>query len=172
MIIRNKVWEELKQAHVNILCLKWYTDRQRKYERYYQCFIAFTASAGTFGYIIEEWLPLVSSMLIAFVSVVKSLFPQFIQPEKELCILDGIMDFYNRYMNDLELLMFQHDNDTLNDDETMAKIYTLKGDECEKQSIMNRFVRSIPKNRMTQLVIESTEYINKVYYDKYESEGE
>ena len=77
MVIRNKVWEELKQAHVNIL----YTDIQRKYERYYQCFIAFTASAGTFGYIIEEWLPLVSSMLIAFVSVVKSLFPQFIQPD-------------------------------------------------------------------------------------------
>ena len=77
MVIRNKVWEELKQAHVNIL----YTDSQRKYERYYQCFIAFTASAGTFGYIIEEWLPLVSSMLIALVSVVKSLFPQFIQPD-------------------------------------------------------------------------------------------
>ena len=25
MIVRNKVWEEIKQAHVNILCLKWYT---------------------------------------------------------------------------------------------------------------------------------------------------
>lgn len=172
MIVRNKVWEELKQAHVNILCLKWYTDRQRKYERYYQCFIAFTASVGTFGYIIEEWFPLVSSLLIAFVSVVKSLYPQFIQPEKELCILDGIMDFYNRYMNDLELLMFQHDNETINDDETMAKIYSLKDNESEKQSIMNRFVRSIPEKRMTQLQVESTEYINKVYYDKYESEGE
>ena len=126
MIVRNKVWEELKQAHVNILCLRWYTDRQRKYERYYQCFIAITASVGTFGYVFENWLPFVSSLLIAFISVVKALFPQFIQPEKELCILDGIMDFYNRYMNDLELLMHQNDTEQLNEDETMIKIHQLK----------------------------------------------
>lgn len=68
--------------------------------------------------------------------------------------------------------MFQHDNETINDDETMAKIYSLKDNESEKQSIMNRFVRSIPEKRMTQLQVESTEYLNKVYYDKYESEGE
>lgn len=53
MVVRNKVWEEIKQAHVNILCLRWYTDRQRRHERYYQFFIAFTASAGTFGYILK-----------------------------------------------------------------------------------------------------------------------
>lgn len=168
MIVRNKVWEELKQAHVNILCLRWYTDRQRKYERYYQCFIAITASVGTFGYVFENWLPFVSSLLIAFISVVKALFPQFIQPEKELCILDGIMDFYNRYMNDLELLMHQNDTEQLNEDETMIKIHQLKGDECEKQSIMNRFVRSIPKKRLKLLENESTEYINRVYFNKYE----
>ena len=168
MIVRNKVWEELKQAHVNILCLRWYTDSQRKYERYYQCFIAITASIGTFGYVFENWLPFVSSLLIAFISVVKALFPQFIQPEKELCILDSIMDFYNRYMNDLELLMHQNDTEQLNEDETMIKIHQLKGDECEKQSIMNRFVRSIPKKRLKLLENESTEYINRVYFNKYE----
>lgn len=170
MIVRNKVWEELKQAHVNVLCLKWYTDRQRRNERCYQCFIAITASAGTFGYLFKEWFPLVSSLLIAFVSVVKSLFPQFIQPEKELCILDGIMDFYNSYLNELELLMYKHDNEELNDTETMAKIHSLKVNECEKQSIMNRFIRSIPEKRLKRFENESAKYLNRVYYNQYESD--
>ena len=169
MIVRNKVWEEIKQAHVNVLCLKWYTDRQRKNERYYQCFIAITASVGTFGYVFEEWFPFVSSLLIAFVSVVKSLFPQFIQPEKELCILDGIMDFYNCYLNDLELLMYKHDNEDMDDDETMINIHSLKVNECEKQSTMNRFIRAIPEKRIKQFEIESAEYLNRVYYNQYES---
>ena len=169
MIVRNKVWEEIKQAHVNVLCLKWYTDRQRKNERYYQCFIAITASVGTFGYVFEEWFPFVSSLLIAFVSVVKSLFPQFIQPEKELCILDGIMDFYNCYLNDLELLMYKHDNEDMDDDETMINIHSLKVNECEKQSTMNRFIRTIPEKRIKQFQNESTEYLNRVYYNQYES---
>lgn len=168
MIVRNKVWEELKQAHVNILCLRWYTNRQRKRERYYQFFIATTASAGTFGYMFEDWLPFVSSLTIAFVSVLKSLFPQFIQPEKELCILDEIMDFYNKHMNDLEYLMFQHDHEKLNNDKAMEKIYLLKDNEYNKQSIMNKFVRSIPQKRLKLLEKESTEYINKIYFNKYE----
>lgn len=172
MVVRNKVWEEIKQAHVNILCLRWYTDRQRRYERYYQFFIAFTASVGTFGYMFENRIPFVSSLLIAFISVVKSIFPQLIQPEKELCILDGLMDFYNKYMNDLEFLMYQCDVEKLNEDESMIKIHSLKDDECEKQSIMNRFVRTIPQKRMQLLINESAEYINKVYFNNYESEGE
>ena len=32
MVIKNKIWEEMKQAHANVLCVKWYTDKQRKHE--------------------------------------------------------------------------------------------------------------------------------------------
>ena len=44
MVIKNKIWEEMKQAHANVLCVKWYTDKQRKHDRYYQMFIALVAS--------------------------------------------------------------------------------------------------------------------------------
>lgn len=53
MVIKNKIWEEMKQAHANVLCVKWYTDKQRKHERYYQMFIALVASGGTFGYLLN-----------------------------------------------------------------------------------------------------------------------
>ena len=110
MVVRNKIWEELKQAHANVLCLCWYTNKQRKYERWYQAFIALVASGGTFGYLINEYAPLISSGIIAFISVAKSLFPHFLQPEKELCILDGLMDYYNKYMNEMEHLFYQFDH--------------------------------------------------------------
>lgn len=71
MVIKNKIWEEMKQAHANVLCVKWYTDKQRKHERYYQMFIALVASGGTFGYLLNEIAPLISSSIIAFVSLVK-----------------------------------------------------------------------------------------------------
>lgn len=46
MVVRNKIWEEIKQAYANVLCLQWYTDKQRKYERWYNMFIALVASGG------------------------------------------------------------------------------------------------------------------------------
>lgn len=72
MVIKNKIWEEMKQAHANVLCVKWYTDKQRKHERYYQMFIALVASGGTFGYLLNEIAPLISSSIIAFVSMAKT----------------------------------------------------------------------------------------------------
>lgn len=59
-------------AHANVLCVKWYTDKQRKHERYYQMFIALVASGGTFGYLLNEIAPLISSSIIAFVSMAKT----------------------------------------------------------------------------------------------------
>lgn len=168
MVVRNKIWEELKQAHANVLCLCWYTNKQRKYERWYQVFIALVASGGTFGYLINEYAPLIGSGIIAFVSVAKSIFPHILQPEKELCILDGIMDFYNKYMNEMEHLFYLFDHKEIEEKDAIQKVYELKTDECSQQSIMNRFVRSIPESRHKKIDKESTEYINRVYFDKYE----
>lgn len=168
MIVRNKIWEELKQAHANVLCLSWYTNRQRKYDRWYQLFIALVASGGTFGYIINHNAPLLGSGIIAFVSVAKSVFPHFLQPEKELCILDGLMDYYNYYMNEMEYIFYQFDHKDINEKEAIQKVHELKQEECSKQSIMNRLVRSIPESRNKEIDKESTEYINKVYFNKYE----
>ena len=170
MVVRNKIWEELKQAHANVLCICWYTNRQRKHDRWYQMFIAIIASAGTFGYLFDNIAPLISSGIIAFVSVVKSLFPHFLQPEKELCVLDGIMDYYNQYMNEMEHLFYRFDHGSITEDETIEKVYELKKDECSRQSIMNRFVRSIPASRHGKIDKESTEYINRVYFNRYEQD--
>lgn len=170
MVVRNKIWEELKQAHANVLCIRWYNNKQRKHERFYQTFIAVTASAGTFGFLINDLAPLYSSLTIAFVSVVKSLYPQFLQPEKELSILDGLMDYYNEYMVDMERLFYKSDHDKMSEDETFDEMYKLKKTECAKQSLLNRFVRSIPEKRKKKIENESTEYINRVYFNKYESD--
>lgn len=129
MVIKNKIWEEMKQAHANVLCVKWYTDKQRKHDRYYQMFIALVASGGTFGYLLNDIAPLISSSIIAFVSVVKALFPHFIQPEKELCILDGLMDYYNGYMTELEHLYFRYETEDISDKETEEFLYHLKKEE-------------------------------------------
>jgi hypothetical protein len=85
MVIKNKIWEEMKQAHANVLCVKWYTDKQRKHERYYQMFIALVASGGTFGYLLNEIAPLISSSIIAFVSVVKEKEVSNAHPLLKIC---------------------------------------------------------------------------------------
>ena len=57
MICRNRIWEELKQAKANIICIQKYTDKRRGYNRAYNGFVAITASAGALGTLLNDKVP-------------------------------------------------------------------------------------------------------------------
>lgn len=168
MIIRNKIWEELKQAHANVLCIKWYNDNRRRRNRWYHLFIAVVASGSSFGYLLNNNIPLIGTITIAIVSVVKSIFPQILQPEQELSELDKIMDYYNKYESELECLLYKLDQQSLQDQEVIDTIHKMKVEESLLESKMNRLVYRIPQKRLDKIENDSTNYLEKVYLDKYE----
>lgn len=172
MICRNRIWEELKQAKANIICIQKYTDKRRVYNRAYNGFVAITASAGALGTLLNDKVPLFASMLIGFVSIIKSVLPNFVQGESELSSLDVLADFYNKYMNSLENIWYRFDHDIIDEKQAMDEFFKLKETECDKMSQMNRLVRNISKRFQKKIDEEAIKYINRVYYEKYEEQQE
>lgn len=166
MICRNRIWEELKQAKANIICIQKYTDKRRGYNRAYNGFVAITASAGALGTLLNDKVPLFASMLIGFVSIIKSVLPNFVQGESELSSLDVLADFYNKYMNSLENIWYRFDHDIIDEKQAIDEFFKLKQTECDKMSQMNRLVRSISKRFQKKIDEEAATYINSVYYEK------
>lgn len=175
MTIRNRVWEELFGAKVCILCIQRYTSRHRRYNRWYETFIALTASFGAFGFIYDHLAPFISTLIIGFVSVAKAIFPSIIQKEEELSSLDVITDFYVAYMAQIEHLYYNYQNklfdkeDETNDRLAAEQFFKLKESECEKQSRMNKLIRKIRTKDNDSLNKEATDYVNRVYFDIYEN---
>ena len=173
MIIRNKLWEELKQAHMNILTIEWYTDKQRLYNRIYGFILAIIAGVGAFGEVLEEYLnfnvSFWSCLIIGIMSITKALLAHFLQSEEDLLELDILMNYYAAYMNELERLFYLFDNsDKYSEEEIMEKFYTIKKKECDKRSKMNRMIRFISNKRETGLRKKSDDYLQRVYYNIYE----
>lgn len=166
MICRNRIWEELKQAKANIICIQKYIDKRRGYNRAYNGFVAITASAGALGTLLNDKVPLFASMLIGFVSIIKSVLPNFVQGESELSSLDVLADFYNKYMNSLENIWYRFDHDIIDEKQAMDEFFKLKETECDKMSQMNRLVRNISKRFQKKIDEEAATYINRVYYEK------
>ena len=170
MIARNRIWEELKQAKANILCLQKYTDIRRAHNRYYNGFIALTASIGALGFPINEYIPLIASLLIGFVSITKSIMPNFLQSEPELSELDNLSNFYVHYMNSLEKIWYDHDHEFTTEKEAMELFFKLKDSECDKESIFNKGVRHISKELQKKIDKQAEEYLNRVYFEKEKEE--
>ena len=77
------------------------------------------------------------------------------------------MDYYNSFMNKMEVFFYQLDKDLKNDDEVMQELFVLKEDECNKQSKMNRLIRCIPKRMQKKVDAEVQTYIEEVHYNIY-----
>ena len=167
MEVRNKIWEEFKQAKANVVCIRRYTSVQRQLSSIYQVFIAATAAVGTVvsGFHVQASVYALGA--IAIVSLTKAIFPEIIQQEKELCELDGIMDYYNSFMNKMEIFFYQLDKEQKTDDEVMLELFVLKEDECKKQSQMNRLIRWIPKRMQKKVDAEVQTYIEEVHFNIY-----
>lgn len=172
MEVRNKIWEEFKQAKANVVCIRRYTSLQRQLNCIYHVFIAATAAVGTVvsGFHIEASVYVLGA--IAIVSLTKAIFPQIIQPEQELCTLDGLMDYYNSFMNKMEMFFYQLDKEQKTDDEVMKELFALKEDECKKESQMNKLIRWIPGRMQRKVDDEVNTYIKEVHFNIYENNDE
>ena len=172
MEVRNKIWEEFKQAKANVVCIRRYNSLQRQLNSIYQIFIAVCAAVGTFSFGFSDKIPFIALLSIAIVSLVKAIFPQILQPEQELCELDGMMDYYNSFMNKLERFFYELDKQQKTDDEVMMELFTLKDEECLKESKMNKLIRWIPKRMQKKVDAEVQTYIDEVYYNIYKQEND
>lgn len=167
MNIRCRIWEELKQAKANIICLQKYIDKKRSRNRWYNVFVAVVSSVGALGYTINELVPVYTSILVGVISIAKSIMPNFLQTEPELSELDNLSNFYVSYMNSLERIWYDYENNHMNDKATVDAFFELKESECDKQSVMNRGVRSISRRFQSEINEEAEVYINRVYFEQY-----
>lgn len=171
MIARNRIWEELKQAKAFIICSQRYTDRQRAYKRYYNLFVAIASSVGALGAAINIYIPFWTSLVVGIVSIIKSISPNFLSTEQELSELDSLYDFYTQYMNSLEEIWYNHFQKITNEKQAMELFFKLKESECNKESQYNKYVRHISKKEQDKINKKAAEYINRVYFEKYNDHG-
>jgi hypothetical protein len=166
MIARNRIWEELKQTKANIVGLQRYTDRNRKRLRQFNSLIVVFAFAGALGGFFTHWIVLIGFSLVAGVTILKSLLPNLIQSEQELYELDRLIDFYTKYLNDLESLWYKYTNEIIDEKVMIGCLFEMKKDECDRHSLLNQGIRSISRTEQEDIDKECSEYINRVYFLK------
>jgi phosphatidylglycerophosphate synthase len=172
MVARNRIWEELLQAKVNIVCIQRYTDSGRKILRIIDSLIIICATVGTVGSVYNKWFAIICIGLVTISSILKSILPNITQSEQELSELDRLMTFYSMYMNNLERLWYEYNNEKkIFEHEMIHKLFEMKQEECDKYSLLNKEVRNISKKENKKIKEKCTEYINRVYFKPEKNES-
>ena len=169
MIARNRIWEELKWAKCNIVCLQRYTDRGRKVLRWIDSLIIAFSTIGALGSLIDVRIAIFGVSIVALTSILKTALSGIAQSEQEFSELDRLMDFYSMYMNMIEKLWYDFNKDIMTEDEMIHALFKMKEDECNRFSLLNKLIRSISKKEQMRIEASSEEDINRVYFNKYEN---
>ncbi len=164
MEIRDRIWQELKQAHANVLCLQKYSHKIRWANIACSLVLLLISASGVICYKYFEFSPLISSMVFFVVYLFKLGKSIAMQGSGELSQIDGLYGFYSRYMNSMEKLWLENEKGKKNEDEISDEFFALKRKECEYTPRLNRYVRFITKGMQKEIIQESDIYLKSVFY--------
>ena len=173
-LITNSVWVEMHRVKGYLKQIEIYTDRKRHSNRVLNLIIicsSILCAIASFFHNIPyiPWISIVFAMVVAVLTCVKELMPQFIQPERELCELDNIYNFYNLFLHDLEHLFLQRfDEKTEIDDKMMnERLHQLLRTEGDRVTRINVLCRKIKEGEKCRIEDETKLYF-KTKYNNYE----
>ena len=162
--MRNRIWAELEQAKFSLEFSCLYAFRQRNYLRYFNTAVLVLSSSGAMSWKIWEYLPTVACAIIALVSLFRLIQPNIIMSEKQICNLDKIHRFYSDYLNKLEMLWYDLENEVVDDLTAKTRFFELKNTEISLiDSTIDDTLRSKPKKLRQKAEHYTQQYLNQVF---------
>jgi hypothetical protein len=168
MIVRNKIWEEIKEADVFYRCAIEYASVQRQFFFFYKVAIPVLAAlCALFAKLEMPSFTFWSAILIFVSSILKTFCTQIILPDKIIEQLDKLgVDFESYRVKD-EKLMEELDNDKITDEDAIKELNKHNSDYCKKKSELNKLVLWIPFWIKKRLRMSSEEYLLRVHHNQY-----
>lgn len=168
MIIRNKIWDEIKETDVFSRCALRYASVQRKIQFVYKVTIPVLAAlCALFTKLNMPAYTFWSAVLICFSTILKSFFTQIILSEKDIERLDKLGEDFENYRTKCEDLMRKLDNKEISENEASNVIDKQQAIYSKKKTELNKLILWIPFWKKRRLQKESEEYLKGIHFNQY-----
>lgn len=161
--ILNRIFEELKQANVDRYYAEELIDRQIISSRLFNIIVALLSTTGAIGAFISAEFPVVSSIIIALISIANQFYPVFFLKTEDLTKLIRLHTEYNVHFNKLQDLFCLAHSNIINEIEAQNKLQKLTQDNASKQTDISRIFGRINKRIESKVVTKSDNYLNTIY---------
>ena len=168
MMIRDKIWEDMKEAKTYQLSCLYYVDKKRRFNRWYNFAIIIIAGIGAITFFLNHWCTFATTIATILLEIVKSFVPAVCQSEKELVELDNLASYYGETSHKLEELWTKNESDyyTNNEQTVSKKVFNIRKNEAENKTKMNRLIHSLSHKEDKKIQDQADEYLKSKYYEQ------
>lgn len=165
-MIRDEIWEDMKETKTYQLSCLHYVDKKRKFNRWYNFAIIIIAGLGAITFFLNHWFAFTSTLAVSLLEVVKSFVPAVCQSEKELVELDNIATYYGEISHKLEELWSKNESGYYTNDEQtiLKKVFNIRKNTAENVTNMNRLIHSLSQKEDKKIQDQADEYLKSKYY--------
>lgn len=168
MIVRNDIWEEVKQAYTNAICAGKYATVQRRIGILYKILIpVLSALCVLFSSLKWQDGTTGTAVLLFVSSMAKAIFPKIILPDKDIIALDGLNSFFMDYHHKMNELLHQLDYKKIDEDKALQEMRKQRKNATLKASELNKLIIWIPSWVDKKLTQDTDNHLNAIYNNKY-----
>ncbi|MHC1707468.1 MAG: hypothetical protein AB9842_08100 [Bacteroidales bacterium] len=139
--MRTRIWSEMTEAKFKSNFIVLYLKFQRTVITYSNVLLLVFSSSGIFGWKVWDYMPLLSCVLIAVISLFKLIKQEIVYSEKQILKLEKVNEFYSEYYNKLERLWYEFEGKRVNEVQATQAFYQIKNTEIGIDRVVNEVVK-------------------------------
>lgn len=159
----NRIWEEIKQSSTNVIYADLLIDKQITNSKIYNCCIALISSGGAIFSLVSLYIPVVTSILVAIVSIINQFHPIIFMKTDDLTKLCSLRTDYNIYFNKLQDLFCLANSGKITPEEAQKEFSCLTEENANKQTDISRLFGNIKRKLNIIAASKSDKYLNSIY---------
>lgn len=154
------IWFTMKQAKADALCCIAYPTKIRNRRKFSNWIVIGILGIGAGLYPLNTIATLCATILGTIGQIMKDMTKVIIQPESELCQLDGLYKTFSEILIDLENVLLDFRLHRLNDDEAKDRCFQGKHRLAEAEAKMTPLVELLSQKEHDKFDAEADEYLN------------
>ncbi len=162
-VLLEKIWHEFK----NGLSVKEYgrlfVDQQIYRRKIYDIIIILCSSSGAIGTILSKYIPVIATIIIASVSILKETSSLFFLRGEDLMQLRTLLIEYDNYTNQMQSLHDLLDADKITEKKAQDEFTKLYEGYSAKRESISAIFGKINQRIEKKAIINSNQYLFNVY---------
>ncbi len=163
-VTQNHIWEEMCKGYCYSQQLRIYTDVRRKWNRRANGVIIIgSVFSFIFACINISWATAIAASMTAIVALLKEVMPLFLQPERDLNVLDDEATFFYQYYVAMEKLYIELRCKEISAKEAEELFFNQKKSSAKHMTETSRYFRGLSEKEISKCNKEFENRIQRNY---------
>lgn len=167
-ILLNRIYYDIKQVSTNEYYSRLFMDKQVRRSKMCNCIIASLSVGGAALTLLNEYIPMITGIIVGITSIVKQISPAFLMDAKDIADLNNISLSLGTYRFKLQNIYDDLYSSSINVECARNLYGKVTNEYADKNTNLSKLFGRVDHKLNEKASKSSDDYLNEIYNSKVE----